>query len=135
MTNRGIVGGLRMNTSYEVDVVTYYISGKKFNANKKRIFHTLNESPPYDMQVTTQTGLVRRRLEDDLFFNLLFKDASGVVSNYKVNSFNSDVNYLQLVYSNQTNMIPDLIANETYTLKLTSFYGDDVVANPDYTLT
>ena len=135
MTNRGIVGGLRMNTSYEVDVVTYYISGKKFNANKKRIFHTLNESPPYDMQVTTPTGLVRRRLEDDLFFNLLFKDASGVVSNYKVNSFNSDVNYLQLVYSNQTNMIPDLIANETYTLKLTSFYGDDVVANPDYTLT
>lgn len=135
MTNRGIVGGLRMNTFYEVDIVAYYVSNEKFHVNKKRIFQTLNESPPYDMQVTTPTGLVRRRLEDDLFFSLIFKDASGVVSNYKVNTFKSDVNYLQLVYPNQTNMIPNIIANETYTLKLTSFYEDSVVTNPDYTLT
>jgi len=135
MTNRGIVGGLRMNTFYEVDIVAYYVSNEKFHVNKKRIFQTLNESPPYDMIVTPPNGLVRKRNDEDLFFNLLFKDASGGVSNYTVNTFNSDVNYSQLVYPNQNNIIPNLAVNETYTLELTSFYGDNTVANPDYTLT
>lgn len=133
--NRGIVGGLLMNTSYEVDVVAYYVSNERFRINKKRIFHTLNESPPFDMQVTTPTGLVRRRTEEGLFFNLNFKDASGVVSNYKVNTVSANTYDSQFVYVNQNNIIPNLIANETYTLELTSFYGNDGVVNPDYTLT
>jgi len=132
MSNRGRLGGLVMNTEYEVDVVAYYVSNQTFHLNKKRIYETLDESPPANMIVTTPTGLINYTAP--LFFNLSFTDASGSVSNYSVKTFSEDVSYTQTVFTNQNNVIHDLIANETYVLELTSFYESDVV-NPDYTLT
>jgi len=131
MTNQGKLSGLQINTFYEVDVVAYYISDKKFHLNRKRIFNTLNEGPPANMVVTTPTGLVH--YTGSLFFNLNFTDASGSVLKYSVDTYSSDISFTQDVFANQNNIIPNLNRNETYTLELTSFYYEGVY-NPDYTL-
>ena len=127
---------LRINTNYVVDVVAYYISGKKYHLNKTKIFKTLNEGPGRDVVIYTPTNLVN--YTGNLFFDYTFGDASGNVLRYDLSvtpgsgSSISSKNFI--VYPGQSNIIPDISNNDIHSFLLTTIYEDGVV-NTDYQTT
>lgn len=140
--SHGILTGLRINTEYEIDLVAFYVSNESFSLNRKRIFKTLNESPPANMIVTTPTGLIQHT--EPLYFDLSFTDASGSVLRYEVDIFTLDSHIppdspippdtpkvTHTVYPNQINAIPNLDPNQLYRIHLLSLYQEGVY-NPDY---
>lgn len=140
--SQGILTGLRINTEYEIDLVAFYVSNESFSLNRKRIFKTLNESPPANMIITTPSGLIRHT--EPLYFDLSFTDASGSVLRYEVDIFTLDTflpsdtsipsdtpKVTHVVYPNQINAIPNLDANQLYRIHLLSLYQEGVY-NPDY---
>jgi hypothetical protein len=133
-TNRGILTNLQVNTTYEIDVIAYYITGQKFSLDFKQNFTTLNESAPGQLTISTPTGLLRYT-DRLLFFNIYFEEASGSPIQYSLDvSFQENGITSHNTYSvlpKQNNRIPNIIADKSYTFTLTTLYTSTLF-NPDY---
>ena len=132
-SNTVTLAGLSVNTVYEVDVVAYYITGNAYHIKVKKLFSTINESPPANIFVAIPTQLTN--YTGNLFFNVSFADASGNPLYYIFNyTTESGATTTQILYKGDTVLIPDVVPNETYTFDLTSIYYE-AENNPDYKLT
>jgi len=135
-TNTGKLINLQVNTTYEIDVVAYYITGQKFTLDYKQNFTTLNESAPGQLTITTPTGLMNYT-DGLLFFNIYFEEASGTPSKYILDLSFQDisgiVSHIQYdVLPKKMNKIESIKPNKTYTFVISTLYNGTTIINPDY---
>lgn len=134
-TNRGRLPGLSIFTSYEIDVVAYYVSGQSFHINKREIFTTINEGPPGTITISSPTQLTN--YVDNVFFNFEFVNSPGNVIEYLliVTDLTTDVSFIQYPIANQNNVVygPSGLTRDTlYNFELNPVYQQNII-NIDYT--